>query len=118
MYNLVLRHTADHLPSKYIRNGAKYEGAAKMLENLICTTRESLLGSGAWNHDVRTRNRILLFWLSSCGAGIRDLSAVEAVLHGIWPRSCWRTMRRMWAGQYSDIASESKILDFLHVIWG
>jgi hypothetical protein len=29
----------------------KYEMALKKIEDLMCTTRESLLGSGAWNPE-------------------------------------------------------------------
>ena len=29
----------------------KYAGAVKQIEDIICTTRESLLGSGAWNRE-------------------------------------------------------------------
>jgi hypothetical protein len=48
--------TGKKLKSRHV----PYFNASRQLENLICTHRESLLGSSAWKHDFLTQLRVSL----------------------------------------------------------
>ncbi len=60
-YSLVDKFFIERMTSRSIKspndkmanNYIKYDNASLTIENLLCTTRESLLGSGAWNQEFK-----------------------------------------------------------------